>query len=49
MCVQLVFVGKYFPDKLSVGEIVKDPPHHTNLGRESAAFGALGFFGVASL
>jgi hypothetical protein len=49
MCVQLVFVGKYISDKLFVREIVKDLPHHTNLGRESAAFGALGFFGVASL
>jgi hypothetical protein len=43
--VQLVFVGKSFSDKLFVWAIVKDLPYHTNLGRESAAFGALGFFG----
>jgi hypothetical protein len=45
----LVFVGKSFSDKLFVWAIVKDLPYHTNLGRESAAFGALGFSGVASL
>jgi hypothetical protein len=49
MCVQLAFVGKYFSDKLFVWDIVKDLPYHTNLGRASAAFGALGFFGLASL
>ena len=38
---QLVFVGNYFSDKLFVCGIVKDPTPRTNLGRESAAFGAL--------
>lgn len=44
MCVQLVFVGKYFPDILFAWGIVKDLPRHTNLCRESAAFGALAVF-----
>jgi hypothetical protein len=42
--VQLFFVGKYFSDKIFVGESLKDPPYHTNFGWARAALGALGFF-----